>query len=247
MFRIAGDAPDGEGRVVGSRHEPTGTVPPAIGRIQTTIGSVAVTRSSGVVDQVDAGALVYLGDVIETDVDGAVGIAFTDGTTFNLSAGSRMVLNEFVCDPSGTANSALFSLVKGTFAFIAGKVAKSGSLWIDTPAARIRGAQGGGIGTVTLAALTFAVMEKVQAASSRVGFLDDGEITFKDLEHGIITATRKSDGREFIIDDPGVTVVVGERDVQYVVNSAARMENLLSFSDAARVTHLLALDALVVL
>src|SRR5437879_6524720 len=33
-----------------------------------------------------------------------------------------MVLNEFVFDPKGTSNSTLFSLSKGTFTFIAGKV-----------------------------------------------------------------------------------------------------------------------------
>ena len=79
---------------------------------------------------------------------------------------ARLVLNEFVCDPTGTSNSALFSLIQGAFAFIAGKVAKTGGLRIDTPFARIRGtAQDGGIGILTLAALTFAAINESQAAS----------------------------------------------------------------------------------
>jgi FecR protein len=60
---------------------------------------------------------------------------FTDGTAFNISSNARMVLNEFVYDPNGTSNSTLFSLTKGTFTFIAGKVAKTGDMKIDTPAA----------------------------------------------------------------------------------------------------------------
>jgi hypothetical protein len=58
-----------------------------------------------------------------------------DGTAFNLSSNARMVLNEFVYDPNGTANSTLFSLTKGTFTFIASKVAKTGDMKIDTPVA----------------------------------------------------------------------------------------------------------------
>jgi HAD superfamily hydrolase (TIGR01662 family) len=46
-----------------------------------------------------------------------------------------MVLNEFVYDPNGKSNSTLFSLSKGTFTFIAGKVAKTGDMKIDTPVA----------------------------------------------------------------------------------------------------------------
>ena len=66
---------------------------------------------------------VYRGDVVQTGANGKVGITFTDGTAFNLSSNGRMVLNEFVYDPNGTSNSTLFSLTKGTFTFVAGKVA----------------------------------------------------------------------------------------------------------------------------
>jgi hypothetical protein len=46
-----------------------------------------------------------------------------------------MALNEFVYDPNGKSNSTLFSLSKGTFTFIAGKVARTGDMKIDTPVA----------------------------------------------------------------------------------------------------------------
>jgi hypothetical protein len=44
-------------------------------------------------------------------------------------------MNEFVYDPAGKSNSTLFSLAKGTFTFVAGKVAKTGNMKVDTPAA----------------------------------------------------------------------------------------------------------------
>jgi hypothetical protein len=46
-----------------------------------------------------------------------------------------MEMNEFVYDPAGKSNSTLFSLAKGTFTFVAGNVAKTGSMKVDTPVA----------------------------------------------------------------------------------------------------------------
>jgi|SRR5262249_6220042 len=115
-----------------------------IGKVVTATGSVTIEHVSAVVVQANIpaggartkiGDPVYRGDVVQTGTDGKVGIAFTDGTAFNLSSNARMELNEFVYDPNGTSNSTLFSLSKGTFTFIAGKVAKTGDMKIDTPVA----------------------------------------------------------------------------------------------------------------
>jgi hypothetical protein len=117
-----------------------------IGKVVTATGSVTIEHANAVVVQANIpagtgggatkiGDVVYRGDVVQTGADGKVGITFTDGTAFNLSSNARMVLNEFVYDPNGTSNSTLFSLSKGTFTFIAGKVAKTGDMKIDTPVA----------------------------------------------------------------------------------------------------------------
>ena len=112
-------------------------------------------------------------------------------------------MNEFAYDPNGTSNSALLSLAQGTFAFIAGKVAKTGGLRIDTPFARIRGsARDRGVGILTLAALTFAAIKESEAASRHDAFMDDGTITYKDLPHGTFEITTR-DGRVVVADDPG--------------------------------------------
>jgi len=71
-------------------------------------------------------------------VEGANGddtIVFIDGSAFNLSANARMVLNELVYDPNGTANSSLVNLVQGTISFVAGQVAKTGDMKVGTPVA----------------------------------------------------------------------------------------------------------------
>ena len=183
------------------------------------------------------GALVYQGDTIETEADGAVGITFVDGTAFDLSATSRLVLNEFVCDPAGTPNSALFSLVQGAFSFVAGKVAKTGGLRIDTPFASIRGsAQDRGVGVLTLAALTFAAIKESEAASRHDAFLDDGTITYKDLPHGTFEIVTR-DGRVIMADDPGETIVVDPTgSVARLPNSASRMAELQQAQQTALAT-----------
>ena len=115
-----------------------------IGKVVVATGSVTIERAgaavvqaavSGQLPQTKVGDLVYLGDVVQTGADGKVGINFTDGTSFNLSSNARMALNEFVYDPSGKSNSTLFNLSKGTFTFVAGNIAKTGDMKIDTPVA----------------------------------------------------------------------------------------------------------------
>jgi hypothetical protein len=78
---------------------------------------------------------VYRGDVVKTGADGRLGINFADGSSFNLSSNARMELNEFIYDPASKSNSTLFSLAKGTFTFVAGNIAKTGDMKVDTPVA----------------------------------------------------------------------------------------------------------------
>jgi len=115
-----------------------------IGKVVASTGSVTIEHVNAVLVQANVpsqagqtkvGDLVYQGDVVRTGADGRVGINFTDGTSFNLSINASMTLNEFVYDPNSKSNSTLISLAKGTFTFIAGQVAKTGDMKIDTPVA----------------------------------------------------------------------------------------------------------------
>ena len=142
-----------------------------------------------------------------------------------------------MCDPVGTPNSALFSLVQGAFSFVAGKIARTGGLRIDTPFATIRGtAQDRGIGILTLAALTFAAIKESEAASRHDAFLDDGTITYKDLAHGTFEIVTR-DGRVIVADDPGETIVVDPTgSVARLPNSASRMAELQQAQQTALAT-----------
>jgi VCBS repeat-containing protein len=207
-------------------------LPQVIGNIQTALGCGTLTRANGVAVQVVVGDPVYQGDVIETAAHGLIGIRFIDGTAFNLSHSARAVLNEFVCDSNGTLHSALFGVTTGTFAFIAGRVAQSGSLRIDTPVGSIRGrAYAGGFGMLSLAALTFSMMKEVQAADPNATFLDDDSIEYKDLAHGKFElVTKEAIPRHIIVEDPGETIVLNKIgssvSVNEVANSPTRMAEL---------------------
>jgi tetratricopeptide (TPR) repeat protein len=117
--------------------EPIGKVVAATGSVTIEHASAVVVQANvpGQVGQTKVGDLVYLGDVVQTGVDGRVGINFTDGTSFNLSSNANMALDKYVYDPKGKSNSTMFNLAKGTFTFIAGNVAKTGDMKIDTPVA----------------------------------------------------------------------------------------------------------------
>ena len=56
-----------------------------------------------------------------------------DGTTFNLTANARLMLNDLTFDASSTSNTSLFSLLEGAASFVAGQVAKTGVMKVGTP------------------------------------------------------------------------------------------------------------------
>ena len=115
-----------------------------IGKIVATKGSVTIEHVSAVVVQANlpnqagqakVGDHVYQGDVVRTGSDGRVSINFADDTSFNVSSNANMTLDEFVYDPNGKSNSTVFSLSKGAFTFVAGKIAKTGDMKVETPVA----------------------------------------------------------------------------------------------------------------
>jgi hypothetical protein len=124
------------------RGEPAVEIKP-IGKIVIASGSFTIEHVDAVVvqasaagsDQAKVGDFVYKGDVVQTGSDGKIGMVFTDGTAFNLLSNARIVLNEYVFDPNSKSNATFFSLTKGTFTFVAGKIAKTGDMKIDTPLA----------------------------------------------------------------------------------------------------------------
>jgi hypothetical protein len=87
---------------------------------------------------------IFKGDTLQTGKSSTLIITFTDDTTLNLSASSRVVIDNFVYQEGGKANAALINVARGTMAFVAASVAKTGDMKIETPTATlgIRGTTG---------------------------------------------------------------------------------------------------------
>jgi hypothetical protein len=128
--------------------QPATSVAPAatdepIGNVATLTGNATVTRnnaSTALKLQDD----IFLNDVLQTSANSTLGITFNDATTFNLTANARITVDNYVYEDGGKQNSALFDITKGTVAFVAAAVAKSGDMKISTPTATlgIRGTTG---------------------------------------------------------------------------------------------------------
>jgi hypothetical protein len=107
-----------------------------VGHVVKMTGSASIVRN-GVTIDVNNGDTVYQSDVVQTGSGSTLGLVLIDGTTFNLTANARLMLNELTYDPSGTSNTSLLSLVEGAASFVAGQVAKTGDMKVGTPVAII--------------------------------------------------------------------------------------------------------------
>ena len=87
-------------------------------------GGVELARGGAVGHVVESGESVYLEDAVTTDAKGALQILLLDETAFTIGPNSAIVINRFVYDPSTGAGKVDARIVKGTFLFITGKIAR---------------------------------------------------------------------------------------------------------------------------
>jgi FecR protein len=114
-----------------------------VGNVATLTGKATVTRnntSTPLKLQDD----IFQNDVLQTSANSTLGVTFNDATTFNLTANARITVDSFVYEDGGKKNAALFDIARGTVAFVAAAVAKTGDMKISTPTATlgIRGTTG---------------------------------------------------------------------------------------------------------
>jgi len=114
-----------------------------IGNVATVQGTATVTRNSNI-SALKVQDDIYKNDILVTAANSSLGVTFNDETTFNLTANSRIVVDNYVYDEGAKNNAALFNVTRGTVAFVAAAVAKTGDMKISTPTATlgIRGTTG---------------------------------------------------------------------------------------------------------
>ena len=106
-----------------------------IGKIGKLSGKATITGIGGSSREAKLGEAVNQGETILTDKGASIAIRFSDGTVLAMQEDSRLVLNEFSYQPGGTSNSAILSVLKGTFSLVAGLIVGSSELKVETPVA----------------------------------------------------------------------------------------------------------------
>jgi hypothetical protein len=115
-----------------------------IGQVATLQGSATVTRGTAAATALKVNDPIRKNDMLQTGVNSLLGVTFDDETTFSLTANASFVVNEFIYQEGGKGNTALFNIARGTVAFLASQVARTGDMKITTPtgAIGIRGTTG---------------------------------------------------------------------------------------------------------
>ncbi|MGB4058012.1 MAG: FecR domain-containing protein [Alphaproteobacteria bacterium] len=110
-----------------------------VGSVEEVTGHATVTHPDGTSETIAKGTSIYQGDVIETDAQGAVNIAFIDGTSFAVSQDARLAIDEYVYDPQTQSGSNDFSVLKGVFVYTSGLIGRDDpdSVQIKTPVGSI--------------------------------------------------------------------------------------------------------------
>ncbi|WP_300034477.1 Ig-like domain-containing protein [uncultured Roseobacter sp.] len=188
------------GPLAPGQYAQTGAVAPGgnpIGQVETVNGEATVQRTDGTVEVLQVGSRIYEQDVIQTADGAAVSVTFVDGTIFTLASASRMVIDELIYDPESTENAGGFSLLQGSFVFIAGQVAKTGDMEVSTPSSTM-----GIRGTTVLVQVTAT----------------GGVVT------SAVTLTRDPDGSVGIVElrdaDGNLVANITDTDTKWLVSSA---------------------------
>ncbi|WP_282608019.1 FecR domain-containing protein [Pelagibius sp. Alg239-R121] len=110
-----------------------------IGKVATIEGEAWVTRTDGVKENLDGGASIFQGDVLETAGDGILEIIFVDGMEFSMSTNTRITIDEMIYNPEGSEGSSILSVVKGSFVFVTGWIAGTSpdAMEVKTPSGTI--------------------------------------------------------------------------------------------------------------
>ena len=105
-----------------------------IGSIKNLDGTVEIFRQGRAVKPV-TGSRIYGLDTIKTGKNGSMGIILRDDTIVSLGPDSTLDMKEFRFDPHQQEYSLVCRMLKGTFIFISGVIAKLApeSVKLETP------------------------------------------------------------------------------------------------------------------
>ncbi|MBL4615165.1 MAG: FecR domain-containing protein, partial [Magnetovibrio sp.] len=199
--RLAGSATPGMEAQAGS----DAVAEQPIGQIEKLVGMVTAIRADGTRVELKLGDQVYQGDILETGVDGAIGVILADETTFSMAEDGRMVLDEMVYDPGTQEGSVSLSVMHGVFTFVSGQVAKTDpdAMTLNTPVATIgiRGTQVG-LDIRDGQNLEIVLMEEADGFVGEVVVMNNGGVTVLNgaNEFTVVTSFNAAPAETTVID-----------------------------------------------
>ena len=179
-----------------------------IGEVQHVEGTATATRTDGSVVQLSPGTKVYLGDVVETGPNTKFGLSLEDGSLFSMTSDARMVLNEFVFNGDQAQDSSmLVNLVQGAFVFVAGSIAPTGNMKVETPVAvlAIRGTTVGAEIDAQFGTTELSLFQDVDTNET-------GRYLVLDKATGAIIGRVTEVGNKLIITGIGETPIIVQKD-----------------------------------
>ena len=118
---------------------PSSAAPVDAGNVSDISGNASAVLPGSNKRNLDEHGPVYSGDTIQTEEDTKVSLKLLDDTTFFIGSNSEVILDEFVYDPNTNLGTVAASMLKGTFRYISGTVAKINpqAVTLRTPLATI--------------------------------------------------------------------------------------------------------------
>lgn len=177
----------------------TGTTP--IGQVEKLRGNATAFRANNAADRLKVGDPIYAGDTVQTGKSSRLSMVFVDRTVFSLSESATLVINNLVYDPNGSSNSMAVDMVEGAFAFLTGRIARTGTMNVETSVAQlgIRGTQPWV--TVGGSSTSFTIMSEQDGTTGQYVLLRKG------TQNVIATVSRSTVGsrQKFVMADPADT------------------------------------------
>lgn len=106
-----------------------------VGNVGDIVNYGWATIAPGPRDEIEFEDAVYMNEVIETDDESAVIVAFADGSKLTIGENAKVVIDSYVYDPTG-GGSQVVTMAKGAFRFVSGSIAKE-KVELKTPTVTI--------------------------------------------------------------------------------------------------------------
>ena len=94
------------------------------GKITSAFGEVRAYTQKGEARKLTKNSEIFSGDLIRTQSSSSVRMRFFDGSRFSLGPNSEMVVDSFVNAKTGNESSFTTRILKGTFRFVSGLIAR---------------------------------------------------------------------------------------------------------------------------